>query len=162
MGSKPIVAALLALGTVACSQGTNPASPSVTAIPSSAAATSAGTSAAAPASYDALLSGVREATAKYHDVAKAIADGYMDPALLAPACLEVPGVGTMGIHAVNMGLLMDQDVDPLRPEVLLYVPKQGGGFKLVGIEYLVPLMPGQDALPTAPSVFGLITFRRVA
>jgi hypothetical protein len=152
--SKSLVAALLALTAVACSQGTNPASPSTTAIPSSAGISPASTSAGAPASYEPLLAGVREATAKYHDVTKAIADGYQDPALLAAACLEVPGIGTMGIHAVNMGLLMDQDIDPLRPEVLLYVPKKGGGFKLVGVEYFVPLMPNQDALPVAPSVFG--------
>lgn len=117
-------------------------------------ATAAHASANAAPSGDALVAAVRQATAKYHDVTHAIADGYADPATLAAACLEVPGVGTMGIHAANMRLLMDQAVDPLKPEVLLYVPKKGGGFRLVGIEYLVPLMPGQDALPTAPSVFG--------
>lgn len=153
MKPKSLVAALLALGTVACSQGSNPAAPSASAsLTSPSVATSA--HASANASDDALLAAVRQATAKYHDVTQAIADGYADPATLAATCLEVPGVGTMGIHAVNMGLLMDQDVDPLKPEVLLYVPKKGGGFRLVGIEYLVPLLPGQNALPAPPSVFG--------
>ena len=155
MEPKSLVAALLALGTLACSQGSNPAAPSASAsLTSSPVATAAHASANAAASGDALLAAVRQATGKYHDVTHAIADGYADPATLAAACLEVPGVGTMGIHAANMGLLMDQDVDPLKPEVLLYVPKKGGGFRLVGIEYLVPLMPGQDALPVPPSVFG--------
>lgn len=153
MRSAPLVAAaLLALGTVACSQGANPAAPSTS--PGMAAQPAAGALAAAAVADDALVAAARQATAKYHDVGKAIADGYADPATLAGACLEIPGVGTMGIHAANMGLLMDQVVDPLRPEVLLYVPKKGGGFQLVGIEYLVPLMPGQTELPVAPTVFG--------
>ncbi len=156
MGSKPFVAAtLIALGTIACSQGASPAAPSASASPASQAATTAATTAlSAAASDDALVAAARQATARYHDVSQAIADGYADPAAIAGTCLEVPGVGTMGIHAANPALLMDQVVDPLRPEVLLYVPKKGGGFRLVGIEYLVPLMPGQDALPVAPSVFG--------
>lgn len=37
-------------------------------------------------------------TAKYHDIDKAAADGYM----LDPHCVEHPDYGAMGQHAVNM------------------------------------------------------------
>lgn len=41
----------------------------------------------------------------------------------------------MGIHAVNPALLADSAVDPLRPEILLYLPKSNGKLELVGVEY---------------------------
>jgi hypothetical protein len=105
----------------------------------------------ASASPDSVLAAVRNATARYHDVDKAIADGYMPP---EPAgCNAVPGLGVMGIHSANLGLLMDQTVDPLRPEVLLYLPKKGGGFTLIGVEYMVPISGPNDQLPR-PSLLG--------
>ena len=42
----------------------------------------------------------------------------------------------MGIHSPNPALLASQVLDPLQPEVLLYVPKPEGGFRLVGVEYI--------------------------
>lgn len=42
----------------------------------------------------------------------------------------------MGVHAANVVLASDQTIDPMAPEVLLYEPKNGGGFQLVGVEYL--------------------------
>ena len=41
----------------------------------------------------------------------------------------------MGHHYVNPPLLADSAIDPLRPEILLYVPRAGGGLELVGGEY---------------------------
>lgn len=153
MAFKSFAAALLALGTVACSSQSNPAAPTA-ALPAtltSAAGASAAPAANASASSDAVLARVRNATARYHDVDAAIADGYMPPE--AGECFAVPGLGVMGIHSPNMGLLMDQTVDPLRPEVLLYLPKKGGGFKLIGVEYMVPLSGPNDPLPR-PSALG--------
>ncbi len=91
------------------------------------------------------LAQVRRATAKYHNVENALADGY----IATPHCIAVPGVGGMGYHYVNPGLLMDGIVDPLKPELLLYAPSGNGGVKLVGIEYMVP----DDGQPH-PSLFG--------
>ncbi len=90
------------------------------------------------------LAAVRRATAKYHDVSKAIADGYLP----APHCVGVPGVGGMGYHYVKPSLTRDLALDPLQPELLLYVPS-GNGLRLVGVEYFVAAV-GQ---PT-PSLFG--------
>lgn len=86
----------------------------------------------------AQLSAVKQATAHFHDVGDAEAVGYgrfLDAAGLA--CIESPGVGGMGIHYVNGGLVGDAVLDPARPEALVYEPKQGGGLRLVALEYIV-------------------------
>ena len=44
--------------------------------------------------------------------------------------------GAMGIHAPNFSMIADQELDPLQPEALLYVPTPDGGRKLVGVEYV--------------------------
>ena len=41
----------------------------------------------------------------------------------------------MGIHAINPALMADDAIDPLRPEILLYVPKADGKLQLVAGEY---------------------------
>jgi len=154
MKALSLVATLLAITATACSQGSNPAAPSAgtAAAPAFAlgAAPSADTmrTAAAPAS---LLAAVRQATAKYHDVDKAIADGYLPPS--ADECVEVPGLGGMGIHSVNPALASDLTVDPTKPELLLYAPKNGGGFKLVGVEWFVPVADPSNP-PPQPVLFG--------
>ncbi len=90
------------------------------------------------------LAELRQATAKYHDVGRALADGYIP----VSGCEALPGVGAMGIHYLNPGLASDLTVDPLAPEVLLYAPS-GDGLRLVGVEYFVASV-GQ---PT-PTVLG--------
>lgn len=79
------------------------------------------------------LAQARQATAKYHKVSNALADDYLP----TEHCVAEPGVGGMGYHYVNPDLIGDSSVDPLKPEVLLYVPKNNGKVKLVGVEYLV-------------------------
>jgi hypothetical protein len=71
------------------------------------------------------LARARNATAKYHDVAAALADGYVQ---------RVYGPGE-GFHFVNASL-MDCTFDVERPETLLYIPS-GEGLRLVGVEYSV-------------------------
>ncbi|HVM07961.1 MAG TPA: hypothetical protein VM345_05850 [Acidimicrobiales bacterium] len=97
------------------------------------------------------LAEVRRATAKFHDVRVAEQAGYLDP---GPGhCLEVPGLGGMGIHFVNPSLIFDGGVlDPTRPEVLLYVPTAEGGLRLVGVEYLVRVPDRSGS--AAPDLFG--------
>lgn len=79
------------------------------------------------------LAEVRAATARYHSVDVAIAAGYLDPS--GRPCDQI-AIGTMGIHSPNLALQGSQALDPLQPEVLLYLPKPGGGFRLVGVEYI--------------------------
>jgi len=63
-------------------------------------------------------------------------------------CIEIPGVGGMGIHFVNPALSSDLVVDELTPEVLLYIETEEG-LKLVGVEYFA-VNVGQSA----PELFG--------
>ena len=77
------------------------------------------------------LQDVRAAVAKYHDVDSARADGYSDA---YEPCVSSPS-GTMGVHFVNQSLASDNEIDPLKPEILLYLPKSNGGFKFMGVEY---------------------------
>lgn len=116
----------------------------------------AGAASAAPGNTDSDvnegLAQVRQATAKYHGVSQALADGYLP----TEHCVAVPGVGGMGYHYVNPTLVGDPSVDPSKPEVLLYAPKKNGGLKLVGVEYLV--VDADQELSTdgdRPNLFGV-------
>jgi hypothetical protein len=98
------------------------------------------------------IAAVREATDQFHDLAAAEAAGY-GPFYV---CTDEEGVGTMGQHYVNLGLVLDPAIDPLRPEALVYEPRSGGGYKLVAIEYVA----FQDAWHAAfgaeaPTVLGV-------
>jgi hypothetical protein len=84
---------------------------------------------------------VRAEVARYHSVEQAQRVGYVfdehEPCVTAPPAPVPPtGPGTMGIHALNPALLDDPAIDPLRPELLLYVPKEKGKLQLVGVEYM--------------------------
>jgi hypothetical protein len=75
---------------------------------------------------------VRAAVAKYHSFEQAERDGYT---VEGEACVALPSGAAMGIHAINPALLADPAIDPLQPELLLYVPKENGKLAFVGVEY---------------------------
>ncbi|MCA1622781.1 MAG: hypothetical protein LC778_03110 [Acidobacteria bacterium] len=87
----------------------------------------------------------RAATAKYHDVNEALADGFVP----ASPCVQIPNVGAMGIHYVNFSR-MDLNLDVSEPEILLYMPDETDELRLVAIEYWIPFVASN---PT-PSLFG--------
>ena len=60
---------------------------------------------------------MRQATAKYHDVNAALADGFVP----TPHCIEEPGLGGMGIHYINPARIMNPAINLLEPEILLYL-----------------------------------------
>ena len=91
------------------------------------------------------LAAVRQATARYRDVDRALAYGYVP----FGDCVAEPALGTMGIHFVNFGLAFDLTVSATSPEILLYVPSEDG-LRLVGVEYFVVYV-GQTA---PPELFG--------
>jgi hypothetical protein len=100
------------------------------------------------------IAAVRAATAQFHDVNAAIVAGYADPAGGICEYDRETGTGAMGIHSGNPTLLANPDIDPLRPEVLLYLPKPEGGFRLVGVEY-VRFLFGSDPTGAPPiELFG--------
>lgn len=108
------------------------------------------------------LAAVRQATAQFHDPSTAIGAGYLSP--LGGHCDESPA-GAMGVHSSKPALVQSQVLDPLQPEVLLYLPNKDG-VRLVGVEYVQPallrhLETGVVApwLPTTPwpATYQLVT-----
>jgi hypothetical protein len=98
------------------------------------------------------LAQVRQATAKYHDVNAAFADGF----IRTPECVASPN-GGMGIHFINPARLMDPAINLLEPEILLYAETEDG-FKLLGVEYFQPIgapdTPIPNPAPPAATLFG--------
>ena len=96
---------------------------------------------------------VREATEQYRNVANAAPD--YGPAL---GCVSGSDHGAMGIHYVNGSLLKgetllpDGQLDPKKPQALIYEPQPNGELKLVGVEFII----FASALPAgaAPEVEG--------
>ena len=75
------------------------------------------------------LARVRNATAKYHVLEEAEADGYVNINFCEPG---------EGCHWLNPSLV-DGTFDPELPEILLYAPGENGKLHLVAVEYVVPL-----------------------
>lgn len=102
---------------------------------------------------DPLVQIVRNATQQYQNVAN-LPSGY-GPAL---GCVSGSDHGAMGIHYVNGSLLAGgtllsgQQLDPTRPQALIYEPQANGELKLVGVEFIILA----SALPpnAAPQVNG--------
>lgn len=69
----------------------------------------------------------------------------------ATGCMDMPGVGGMGFHYADLSRF-DAVVEPLAPELLLYVPERNGRLRLVGVEYAVPFDAWTEAAP--PVVHG--------
>lgn len=98
------------------------------------------------------LAQIRQATAQYHSVERAIADGFV-----STVHCEESEEGAMGIHFVRVDRVLDPSVNPVEPEVLLYEPDENGKLRLVGVEYVV-LDEDQDVgTPNAdpPSLLGV-------
>ncbi|MFP5116002.1 hypothetical protein ACSU64_27205 [Bacillaceae bacterium C204] len=91
------------------------------------------------------LAQVRQATEKYHDYQVAEKDGYINTHEVARS-----PEGVMGIHFVNPALMFDGVLYPEKPEVLLYIPAENGGYKLVAVEYYMPAFMANEH----PSLLG--------
>lgn len=76
---------------------------------------------------------LREATAKYHDLDKALDDGYILP---DDHCVSHPDpeVGAMGYHYIKPSII-DDTVSSTDPEVLVY-EQRGNERHLVAVEFL--------------------------
>lgn len=95
---------------------------------------------------------VMRATAAFQDVEAAEAAGYVST-LDALGCFHDTDLGGMGLHFLDESLL-DDELDPLRPEALVYeLDAAGEVVGLVGLEYIVPVDAWSAEEP--PSVLGL-------
>jgi hypothetical protein len=100
----------------------------------SAAARAAVGSPMSPAALTDELRAIRAATARFHSLTQAEKAGYT----LATECVVNPaGPGVMGVHRINVGLRSDPALDPMEPEMLLYIPDKHGKLRLAGVEYFV-------------------------
>jgi hypothetical protein len=70
-----------------------------------------------------------DATRRFRDVRQAVRAGYL------PTEDCVPG---MGFHYANPARSTDPRIDPVRPEILLYVAGPHGTVRLAGLEYFRP------------------------
>jgi hypothetical protein len=109
-----------------------------------------------PARGVADLARLRAATAEYHDFTKAVAAGFVDASGIQE-CVAHPELGGMGIHYVHFDRHGDLEIDPTRPEILLYVPHRDGRMELVGAEFAVNAEAwhaafGDDAFPEVAGV----------
>ncbi len=76
-------------------------------------------------------------------------------------CIVDPaGRGTMGIHFVDVGNLLDGQVDRLSPEALIYEPGPGGSLTLIAAEYIV-LADAWDSGHTRPPILYGHRFDRI-
>ena len=83
----------------------------------------------------AQLAQARAATAKYHDISQALADGYVDIDVFVPS---------MGFHYLKPALL-DESFSPNKPELLVYaVHPAKNRLRLVAVEYAVPIALSPD------------------
>jgi hypothetical protein len=80
-----------------------------------------------------LIKTVREATERFRDVSVAEAEGYH----LMFGCVSGPDFGAMGLHYVNLPLVIDGVLDPSRPEIVIYEPQPNGRPRLIGADFLV-------------------------
>ena len=130
-----VVAGFIAAG---CSETPSPVAPAGMALDGSSKAGSvSGIALLGDPGLGPELAAVRRATAPFHDVERAIAAGYADP---RGGHCDASAAGTMGIHSPNQRLIQSQGLDPEQPEVLLYLPKVEGGVRLIGVEYLQPVL----------------------
>jgi hypothetical protein len=86
----------------------------------------------------AQLKAARQATGRYHSLAVASANDYVD--------INLP-IANMGEHFLNFNLLMDGQFDAAAPEALVYADLGNGKRTLVALEYIVPIALSPNGPP---------------
>ena len=118
-------------------------------------------------SIQADLAKLREATARYHDINAAFADGFeLGINGGVKGCISHATLGAMGYHYGNQARFNDPTINELEPEVLVYhtpnehVPDanapDGGSLRLGAVEWVVPRLAWEAATNSVapPMVYG--------
>jgi protein-S-isoprenylcysteine O-methyltransferase Ste14 len=96
---------------------------------------------------NALVEVIRESTERFKDVAVAENEEYQ----LLFGCVSGPDSGAMGLHYVNLALVFDGgELDPTRPEIILYEPTPSGRLRMTGADFLVIAKDWDDKHPGNP------------
>ena len=75
---------------------------------------------------------VRQLSSRFNSTTQATKFGYV----VGSPCVAAPGLGGMGFHWVNNGLV-DPVFNPQQPEAVLYEPTKNGQLRFVAVEYIV-------------------------
>jgi hypothetical protein len=101
------------------------------------------------------LTKLRTATAKFHSIALAQLNGYaMFTDINGLACIDMPGMGGMGVHWVNGTLVGDPALVPNHPEAFVYAPAPDGTLQLAAVEYIVVKSAWDASHKFPPKLFG--------
>lgn len=96
------------------------------------------------------LDNVLEETQYLQTIENAEAAGYQN--VDVDACVSSP-YGAMGYHFVNFNLL-DLELDPSMPEILVFIPEDNGELRLGAVEYAVPVDMWDDGSVIPPRILG--------
>ena len=113
---------------------------------------------------NALVDAVRAATARFTNVTSV--DGPGEGYALAFGCVSGGEFGAMGLHYLNPSLV-DGDVNPSQPEIILFEPVANGRIRITGADFVVPVAAWEQKHPGEgpPQLFGQlfrITLRKTA
>src|SRR5213079_1386516 len=97
-------------------------------------AAAASLAAVIPANDNSTLAVIRRATARYHDLNAAIADGFV----FLHGCEVRTEEGPVGTVYINVQRLLDGEIDPSLPDGLIYEPGGNRPPRLVAVEFAVP------------------------
>jgi hypothetical protein len=116
---------------------------------------------------------MRKATKRFHDIANAETAGYgLLKDVSGLTCIDMPGMGGMGVHYVDPDVVKNPALHPDTPEALVYAPDHDGTLRLAALEFIVDrgawdsthahrprLFAGHPFdLTPAPNRFGLAPF----
>ena len=139
-------AALTLILAVACTAGT---APDLATVKASDAAMQHARGTALTADQNAAIARVRNATARFHDIAVARDAGYD---LQFPEGCKFTPEGAQGFHYLDQSLV-DDKIELLKPELVMYEPQRDGSLQLVGVDYIVPFTAWTS--PEAPTLLGV-------
>ena len=114
-----------------------------------------GTTSVAQADGRSDVGPVRSATARFHSIAVAEQHGYtLLTDALQVACIDMPGMGGMGVHWADPDLVADKQIVATRPEALVYAPDDDGTLVLAAVEYVVLQADWDSTHRRPPRLFG--------
>jgi hypothetical protein len=93
---------------------------------------------------------VRDATRRFQNVHAAEAEGYA----LMFGCVSGESDGAMGLHYVNMELLKKGELEPTRPQIVIYEAEPNGHLRLIGADFLVFKAAWDATHKTPPQLMG--------
>jgi hypothetical protein len=80
-----------------------------------------------------LVAKVYNANKRFADINVAMAEGWVQ----GTPCVSGPEFGAMGVHFLQMDRLNNAVLQAEYPTALIYEPQEDGGYRLVGVEYII-------------------------